>query len=684
MLVVWLPNERHRRCHAFAGVAVDFDSLALQPASMRTGVLTLGALAWISACGDDGTTASVTNADAGSDTEESTTTPTHTPSSLDADASGSGISSSLPATVEGPSSDGGTLTSGSAPISQSTPRTDASDATSHVSDVSCENECELEAVRCSGDDILTVEQCRVNATGCTEWHAVEDCENGSCLSGLFEESCDTEADAPRCSDAGVMVCDRGPEGCPVWQSPSEQMLTRGDVDIDESATVFTGYGVLQLKLTSEVSANDLVACLSDPRPLADRADAPGVVQVLGDTNGEYELQLSRYQLPVAYELTVAWGSPPVARTTVLAPDDKSRVAFISTTTGNGDLASWTQANDAPLAAADAICQADAEAAGLSGTFRAFLSIGGETDALCRLRGGQGLLDEGCGLVDELNEQALAAPFLDLKGLPIAYGTQDIEQGLWRLPVGFDAGGVQGRLNGITAWTGSQTDGLSSGYDCNGWSSAASDSFGDAAASPGVQIVNDLFSFGCDDTGALLCFSGQADVWPLTHAHQRTGKLAYVVETLPDPTMGEADAACEQSKPEGTAEVVAWFGDDEADAVCRLLGQSGSMDDGCGGDAIDWSSGPWVRADGYVVAETLEDFTGALLAPLHLGPDGTFDPPQGPEIVRTDTYAGGAASDIASQCIVGDRMASSTAWTYSGRVACSNIESTRTFVYCLER
>lgn len=548
---------------------------------------------------------------------------------------------------------------------------------------SCDDECVVDAVSCLNGETYNVQQCVVNeATGCTHWSAIADCDL-QCLSALVNDACDPNGPNARCAEQGLVLCAPNAAGCPVWQSPNADAMTRGDFDIDDSATAFSGYGALDVRLTGEVELDNVVACLTDPRESAVSADSLTVSKVNKPGPGSLQLELSRYHLPITYELAIAVGTPPAVRLTVIEPDTRSRVAFISKAQGNGNLAAWTAAEDNPLDAADSICQTEAEQAGLSGSFRAYLSVVGESDALCRLSGAGGLSADDCGPEEVLSELDLTAPFLNMKGLPVTYGLQDIRQGIWRLPLGYTANGEHG-TNPVYAWTGSLPNGSAATYDCDHWSSSSSTAFGVATSTPTEETVDDDFSFSCDQEAALLCFSTQTDAWPLSSRHERSGKLTYIVETEPNLVLTEADEACARSKPEERADVVAWFGESSTDAICRLLGREGRIEDNCDGEAIDWSVGPWVRADGYVVAEQLGDLRTGLLAPIMLGADGTFVPPQAVEIVRTDTYASGSAVVTPGQCVVGDRTETSTAWTYAIARSCANFVSTRTFVYCFER
>jgi hypothetical protein len=469
------------------------------------------------------------------------------------------------------------------------------------------------------------------------------------------------------------------------------MQTDGDFDIDDGATVFNGYGVLVMQLTNEVSSAELVVCLTDARDVATETSAPEVIAIDAKGDGEYELALSGYQLPVAYEVSVAVGNPPAVRSTVLAPDAKSRVAFVSSTEGNADFSTWPTANsDDSLTAADEVCAAEAQAAGLSGSFRAFLSVEAAsgirdaTDAVCRLRGGDGVVSDDCDLGEPLSELQLSAPFLDLKGLPVAYGTADIEAGHWRLPIGYTADGSVSST-GVEAWTGSTFAGQFARSDCDGWTTADDGERGNATGNPGVTTPNDTYSLACDEDHSILCFSS-GEGHPLVTSHEHTGKTVFAVE-LPESSEVDsavANQACEDAF--GGPDVVAWFSDEDQDALCTLAGLDGKIENSCGEASPADVQGPWVRADGYVVADSLQELLAGPKAPINLGFNGVFSTPDSRlELVRTDTRVNGGrgAVSVNVPCISGDRASMANGWTYFTN-SCDSVADYRPFVYCFER
>lgn len=651
---------------------------------MRTSWLIWGALGWAVACGDDGSSPAGASPDAATD-EPSADGGGNGPEST-SDTNGSGS----PAT--GTSGDEDSETSGAHSGSQSSSEGSdggaASTSDTTTSPETCSNECELDAIECdaeAGQDVVVRRCTEDKKTGCLRWRVVADCDGGACLSTLIDGGCNPSDAEARCSGEGLMICAPGATGCPTWQLPTEAMLTAGDVQIDEAASRFSGYGAFRIQLSAEVAPSQLTVCLTDTREGANASDAPVVDGIEAGGGGEYALTLSRYQLPVAYALQVAIGSPPAVRTTVLEPDLKARVAFISAARGKGDFRTWSGVtSEEPTAAADEVCTAEANAAGLGGSYRAFVSVRDRVDAICRLRGGDGLLGEDCGLSETPSPSQLSAPYLDMQGLPIAYGTSDIEAGLWRAPIRYTSSGAKVART-VPAWNGSEVNGVFADGDCTGWTSSDGAIRGSSAGSPGVSAPSGDYSSKCDGDKALLCFSAD-DGHPLVSHHERSGKAAFVVDvginTVVDTEV--ADQACRSAA--GSEDVIAWFSDESNDALCRLAGLGGKVTDNCGTDAPPVVEGPWVRGDGYLIGETSDDLLGGLLAPITLAWDGSFAAPNGlAELVRTDTqeYGGRGVVTAGTSCISGNRTTIGSGWTYVAGTCSGNVD-VRMFVYCFER
>lgn len=110
-------------------------------------------------------------------------------------------------------------------------------------------------------------------------------------------------------------------------------------------------------------------------------------------------------------------------------DGWSQLAFVTQAEGTGDLSSWADADgNTGVAAGDAICNAEAAAAGLPGTYVAYLSDD-TTDAFCHVSGRTGKRAAGC---DGTPEQ-VHGPYQNAVGFPV--GTMDqIHDGFVYWPV----------------------------------------------------------------------------------------------------------------------------------------------------------------------------------------------------------------------------------------------------------
>ncbi|MBI5194666.1 MAG: Ig-like domain-containing protein [Nitrospirae bacterium] len=92
----------------------------------------------------------------------------------------------------------------------------------------------------------------------------------------------------------------------------------------------------------------------------------------------------------------------------------NRIAFVTSGRGNGNLSTWADAGEKTgIAAGDTICQARANAAGLSGTYAAWLSDS-TNDAYCHIHNLTGKKADNCG---QTTLPAEAGPWLRMDGLP---------------------------------------------------------------------------------------------------------------------------------------------------------------------------------------------------------------------------------------------------------------------------
>ena len=168
------------------------------------------------------------------------------------------------------------------------------------------------------------------------------------------------------------------------------------------------------------------------------------------------------------------------------------MAFVTSLGGYGDLSQWPEAGgEVGLAAADSVCRLRADAAGLpaADSFVAFLSDSSPGD--------------GAHAVDRLT---LDGPWIRSDGIRIAQTKADLVDGTLDAPLNVDEFGTF--YSNWVAWTGSTTDGLTTGADCVGWS------VGDGSAQGTVGLVNtsswdwvEAGSSGCGLSPVrLYCFS----------------------------------------------------------------------------------------------------------------------------------------------------------------------------------
>ena len=278
-----------------------------------------------------------------------------------------------------------------------------------------------------------------------------------------------------------------------------------------------------------------------------------------------------------------------------------RVAFVTSTMGNGDLSSWDETNLDGQAGGDQICQIRA---GLASppldnptSFRAWLSVPA-TDAYCHLFGFTGE-SPTCGAQNpNLN---LMGPWVRTDGEPFAAVFADlvgVKDALLQ-PILFDENGneVHGQI-----WTGTDQDGEElTNSTCGGWASLADNGaygFSDRVAR-GWTYNSTL---PCTDAKRLLCF--EPGVGDRVAPPEVAGALAFVTST----TGGGAMSSWAETNSNGLT---------GADEICRVRAAAGFLPNSDSfvallsteqTDAVERLTypGPYLRVDGYVLAASLDD------------------------------------------------------------------------------
>ena len=263
-----------------------------------------------------------------------------------------------------------------------------------------------------------------------------------------------------------------------------------------------------------------------------------------------------------------------------------------------------------LAGADALCTNAASAAGLDGTFVAWLSTT-TVDAIDRLAGSRGWVrTDGTALADQPAQIASGELFV---------------------PLDLDENGHPAPLP-AEPWTGTNPDGrAASGLSCGDWTGAGTGQQGVAAA--GMPSFTDGGTIPCMATRSLYCFElGQVTpVAPVVTA----GRIAFVsISTYAGGGLSQLDAACNAD-----AAAAGLLGSYLA-AVATTTASPASR--------FVADVRPWRRVDGQLVAaDNATLFGGTLTAFIDQRADGVYlaDP-----VVLDGTSVGpSSAGTMASTC-----------------------------------
>lgn len=325
-----------------------------------------------------------------------------------------------------------------------------------------------------------------------------------------------------------------------------------------------------------------------------------------------------------------------------AAEAARRTAFVTSVSGTGNLGAWADAGGHNgLAAADAICQARAAAAGLSGPgdYVAWISDS-STDAYCRAHGYPGTKAGNCGGLPSLPDDA--GPWIRTDGYPFAPTIGDAlgPGGVIYAPVRLDEFGNPSARPLV--FTGTTASGEYAGYAsaaCADWTSSVQDQVGAGDVVGGTVAWTQSGASYCNATLALLCLQiGAGDPLP---PHWRQGAVVFLTSVAGTGNLGgwpdaasntgiaAGNAICQERAtaaglPEPTS-FRAWLSDATHDAIDQLV--------------LD---GPWTRIDGVPVASTLADLTdGELLAPINVDDTGSYVGNLGVWTGTLETGLGGA-------------------------------------------
>lgn len=246
-----------------------------------------------------------------------------------------------------------------------------------------------------------------------------------------------------------------------------------------------------------------------------------------------------------------------------------------------------------LAGADARCQADADAAGLGGTYVAWLSTS-TTNAIDRLGGARGWVRPDGVMFADTSADIVARRVLS-PASQLADGTDLSFDAMHSVVTGTDFSGV-----------------ISSSGTCGDWSRT------DATSSPGFLnsttrwTIEELFpgAVMCTDPIRLYCFGTTYSV-PVI-APPITGRRAFlsITDAMPGSSISAFDAVCQTDADTYSLGGMwrAFVATSTASAASRFSS----------------AAGRWQRLDGIPLAPTAVDLlTTGLRVPLNLGPDGIY-------------------------------------------------------------
>jgi hypothetical protein len=270
--------------------------------------------------------------------------------------------------------------------------------------------------------------------------------------------------------------------------------------------------------------------------------------------------------------------------------------FVTSASGNGNLSTWADAGgNTGVAAGDAVCQAVAERAGLSGTFRAWLSDS-TTDAYCHIQGLTGKKADNCGQATLPTD---AGPWFRMGDAHPFSDTIDklVNDGQVFVPVYYDENGTKVTDGYFTGTSEGGT--VMSGYHCADWtSSSSSDNVMLGNPLGTTQRWSQLTTSTCNGSRRLLCMqtgTGRA----LSAITAPTGsKKVFATATSYSGNLGGLSGADNICQTRASAlgltnadKFKAWLSDEANDASDRLT-----------------SDGPWYRLDGVKVADSKADLT----------------------------------------------------------------------------
>ena len=294
------------------------------------------------------------------------------------------------------------------------------------------------------------------------------------------------------------------------ESPVPNGSSASQFSVDVTAPTSQSSQTLSVVLTngeSDVSAPIAIqvgtTSISGVDPPFAEADVAGTLTISGSgfCHGTSVSLGSQALEPISLtssQLTVAYAPEPEGETMLIVQHpngvtasrpfsftlDQPRTVFITNAVRQGDFGS--------LAAADSLCQSEANAAGIPGTYRAWLSES---------------LESGTPSSPATTFDTTVGPYVRVDGAVVADDWADLTDGTLNVPINVSSSGATVASGYV--WTGTLIDGTAastaSGSTCDEWTNAGADAHVGAAPATDSAWTNLSFDSGCGSLWRLYCF-----------------------------------------------------------------------------------------------------------------------------------------------------------------------------------
>ena len=358
--------------------------------------------------------------------------------------------------------------------------------------------------------------------------------------------------------------------------------------------------------------------------------------------------------------------------------------FVTSASGNGNLSLWSDAlavSATGVAAGDAVCQARATAAGLSGTFVAWLSDS-TTDAYCHVQGFTGTIsgtNPNCG---QATLPVAAGPWVRTDGNPFAPTIDKlINNGQVYAPVRYDETGTL--VTNFFYFTGTASNGATTANTCSDWTDSTNSSNTTFGSSDGTTYFWTSYGdTGCSVTDHLLCFqTGTGGSLPSLALPASAKKVFVTSQTYKGGDLGSVaggDTICQARATAAglTGTFKAWLSDSSTDAIDNVT--TGATTDG-----------PFYRLDGVKIADNKAALINTATTPLFTAITRDETGAYNSNSVWTGTSPTGVLT--ANNCVnwtsssggdhgtSGIEVESNSGWTTWSTVACNGNAA----LYCFE-